>query len=86
LRPSTGANALVTWAGPKKLVSISARAAVRSGAVSSEPAPEIPALLTTSVTSPSAAAAAATAASSVTSSAIGVSRGSVIEAGIRAAA
>src|SRR3954447_16612913 len=86
LAASTGANARVTRTGPQKLVSNSARAPARSAAPTREPAPDTPALLTTSVTSVSCSAAAATAAGSVTSRATGVSRGSVIEAGLRAAA
>jgi hypothetical protein len=59
LRASTGANALVTFTGPKKLVSISARAAFSDGP-SSDPPPAIPALSIRRVTSGASSAAAAT--------------------------
>src|SRR3954469_5731967 len=86
LAASTGANALLTRTGPQKLVSNSARAPARSAAPSREPAPDTPALFTTRVTSVSCSAAAATEGGAVTWRATGVSRGSVIVAGLRAAA
>jgi len=67
------------------LVSSSARAS-SSVACSGFDGRPIPALLTTIWTSDACSAAAATESASVTSSAIGVSRSSVIEAGLRTAA
>ena len=84
---SRSANAVVTASGPNRLTSSSRRRFAVSP-LSTGVGVEIPALLTTMLTSWAAAAARATESGSVTSSCSGTTRGSsvVIDSGLRAAA